>query len=119
LIGQASAAERDPFALPAGIQKKSAQKDKGAAGPETGAKESIQLFRVTTILVSGRTRVAAINGRIMREGEEIGGYRIQEISEQQVLLSRAKEKMVLKMEPGTGYIIKKSKTDPRVMGLSK
>ncbi|MEW6186288.1 MAG: hypothetical protein AB1585_11170 [Thermodesulfobacteriota bacterium] len=105
--------------MPAGIQKKGAQTGKETAGLENGVKEPVEVFRVTTILISGRTKIAAINGRIMREGDQLGGYRIREISEGQVTLSKGKEKMILNMDPDRGYFFKKLKTDPQVMGLSK
>jgi hypothetical protein len=116
---EATSGERNPFALPVGIQKKAALHSKEATGSETAGKEMFPVFRVTTILISGRTKVAAINGRLMREGDELNGYRIAEISGRQVTLSKGKEKLILKMDSEVGYFFKKSKSDHQVMGLSK
>lgn len=110
---------RDPFAYPAGVLKGVGLQKKEGTGPEKAEKESAPVFRVTTILVSGQTRVAAINGVLLRKGDELSGYRIAEIEEKQVILSRGKEKLVLKMDQEEKVFFKKVDSKNRVMGFSK
>lgn len=109
---------RDPFAYPAGVLKGGGGQKKEGAGPEKAEKESGPLFRVTTILVSGQTRVAAINGVLLRKGDELSGYRIVEIEAKQVTLSRGKEKLVLKMDSEEKVFFKKMDSKNRVMRFS-
>ena len=83
------------------------------------SRESAPGFRVTTILVSGRTKVAGINGVLRQKGDEVNGYRIAEIEEKQVTLVRGKDKRVLKIDPETGYFFKKIKSNNKLLGFSK
>jgi hypothetical protein len=87
---------RNPFTFPAGVLKGTGKQE--GIGPGQGDKESTPAFRVTTILVSGQTKVAAVNGVLVRKGEDVNGYRVVEIDETQVILRRGKERLVLKME---------------------
>jgi hypothetical protein len=116
---EGASGERDPFALPAGVQKGRTTQKKEGAGPAKTGQESAQGFRVTTILVSGRTKVAGINGVLRQKGDEVMGYRIMEIEEKQVTLSRGKEKLVLKIDPEVGYSFKKLNPKTQNMGFSK
>jgi hypothetical protein len=95
---EGASGERNPFSLPAGVQKGGALQKKEAGGPVKTGQESAPGFRVTTILVSGRNKVAGINGILRQKGEEVNGYQIMEIEEKQVTLSRGKEKLVLKID---------------------
>ena len=76
-------------------------------------------FRLTTILISGPTRVAAINGRLFRAGDELSGYRIGEIDEGQVMLVKGKEKLLLKIDSLSRYSFKSIHPDSRTLGFSK
>jgi hypothetical protein len=87
---------RNPFTFPVGVLKGTSKQDGAASGQAD--KDSSPSFKVTTILVSGQTKVAAINGILLRKGEEINGYRVVEIEENRVSLKRGKEKVILKME---------------------
>jgi hypothetical protein len=116
---EGASGERDPFALPAGVQKGRIIQKKEGAGPGKTGQESALGFRVTTILVSGQTKVAGINGVLRRKGEEVNGYRIMEIEEKQVALSRGKEKLVLKIDSEVGYSFKKLNSKNQTMGFSK
>jgi hypothetical protein len=101
MIGQAQGAPegRNPFTFPPGVLKGEGLAKKEGAGLEGTEKDTAPVFRVTTILVSGQIRVAAINGILLRRGEEMNGYRIMEINEKQVILSKGKEKLVLRIDP--------------------
>ncbi|MGA3084663.1 MAG: hypothetical protein ABSE95_07690 [Thermodesulfobacteriota bacterium] len=118
---EAFSGQRDPFAFPAGVQKGVVLKEKAGTGPGTGTGKAVQGsvpgFRVTTILVSGRTRVAAINGVLMKKGDKLDDYRIVEIEDHQVTLSRGKEKLMLKIDSEAGYSFKKLNSTNRVMGF--
>jgi hypothetical protein len=111
--------ERNPFALPAGVQRGGIEQKKEGAGPGPGELASAPVFRVTTILVSGRTKVAGINGVLRQKGDEVNGYRITEIDEKQVTLVRGKDKRVLKIDPEAGYSFKKINSNNQNMGFSK
>ncbi|MBI5604631.1 MAG: hypothetical protein HY879_14925 [Deltaproteobacteria bacterium] len=110
--------ERNPFAFPPGVQKGAMVKKEGS-GPEKTAQESAPLLQVTTILISGRTKVAAINGALLRIGDEVSGYRITEIEERQVTLSRGKEKRVVKIDPTEKIYFKNTESNNRIMGFSR
>jgi hypothetical protein len=111
--------ERNPFALPAGVQKGRTLEKKEGAGPVKVGRESAPGFRVTTILISGRTKVAAINGVLRQKGDEVSGYKILEIEDKQVVLSRGKEKLMINIDSGVGYSFKKLNSNIQVMGTSK
>ena len=110
--------ERNPFAFPPGVQKGGMVK-KEDSGPEKTAQESAPLLQVSTILISGQTKVAAINGALVRPGDEVSGYRITEIEERQVTLSRGKEKRVVKIDPAEKIYFKNTESNNRIMGFSK
>ena len=116
---EGASGERNPFALPSGVQKGRTMEKKEGAGTGKTGQESALGFRVTTILVSGRTKVAGINGVLRQKGDEVMGYRIMEIEEKQVTLSRGKEKLVLKIDPEVGYSFKKLNSKTQNMGFSK
>jgi hypothetical protein len=116
---EGASGERNPFALPAGVQKGGTLQKKEGAGPAKTGQESASGFRVTTILVSGKIKVAGINGVLRQKGDELNGYRIAEIEEKQVTLAREKEKLVLKIDPGVGYSFKKLNSYNQIMGFSK
>jgi len=116
---EAVSGQRDPFAYPSGVQKGAVLQKKAGTGTEKAVQGSVPRFRVTTILVSGRTRVAAINGVLMQKGDKLGDYRIIEIEDNQVTLSQGKEKLMLKIDSEVGYSFKKLNSTTRVMGFSK
>jgi len=120
---EAFSGQKDPFAFPSGVQKGVVLQKKAGTGPGTGTEKAVQGsvpgFRVTTILVSGRFRVAAINGVLMQKGDKLDDYRIVEIEDNQVTLSRGKEKLMLKIDSEVGYSFKKLNSTNRVMGFSK
>jgi hypothetical protein len=116
---EASSGQRDPFALPPGIVKGEGLQKKGGTGKEKEIQAGVPMFQLTTILVSGQTKVAALNGVLRQKGDEISGYRIVEIEEKQVTLSRGKEKLVLKIDQGGGFSFKKLKSNNQTMGFSK
>jgi hypothetical protein len=111
--------ERNPFALPGGVQKGGIEQKKEGAGPVKVGQESALGLRVTTILVSGRVRVAGINGVLRQKGDEVNGYRIAEIEEKQVTLVRGKDKRVLKIDLEAGYSFKKINSNHQSLGFSK
>jgi hypothetical protein len=113
----ASAEERNPFAFPKGVLKSEGMQKKG--GIEKASQGSAPEFRVTTILVSGRTKVAAINGVLMKKGDKVDGYQILEIEDKQVTLVRGKEKQVLKIDSTVGHSFKKVNSNHHIMGFSK
>jgi hypothetical protein len=100
---EGASGERNPFALPAEVQKSGAGQKPGETGAIKPGQEPFQGFRVTTILISGQTRVAAVNGVLKKKGDEIDGYRLAEIEEKQVTLVKGKEKLVLKIDSRAGY----------------
>jgi hypothetical protein len=116
---EGAAGERNPFALPAGVQKGGTLQKKEGDGPSKTGQESVPEFRLTTILISGKTKVAAINGVLKQKGDDVNGYRVMEIEDKQVFLSRGKEKRMITVDPGVGYSFKKLNSNIRVMGTSK
>lgn len=118
-VAQGAPDLRNPFAYPAGIKKGETQTKKEGAGPVKEAQDSQPVLKVTTILIGSKIRVASINGVLVRKGEEVKGYRIVEIEEKQVTLSRGKEKLVLKITPVERFFFKKEGSNTRVMGISK
>jgi hypothetical protein len=114
---EGASGERNPFDFPKGVQKSEVLKNKG--GTEKAKPESAPEFRVTTILVSGRTKVAAINGVLMKKGDKLGEYQIMEIEDKEVTLARGKEKQVLKIDSTVGYSFKKKNSNHHTMGFSK
>jgi len=119
LEAAASSGQRDPFAFPPGVKKGEGLQKKEGTGQEKEIQASAPLFRVTTILISGRTKWAAVNGVLKQKGDEVNGYRIMEIEEKQVILSRGKEKLMLNIDSGAGYLFKKLNSNNRVMGFEK
>jgi len=119
--GKAAAAPegRNPFAFSPGVQKGTPGLKKEGVVSEKGGQPATPTFRVTTILISGRTRVAAINGVLLRPGDALEGYRIEAIEDRQVVLGRGKEKLVLHIDSGDRYSFKKISQDNRIMGSSK
>lgn len=115
---EAAGVERNPFAFPPGVQKGPLPTKAGGAAEKT-ARESAPLFRVTTILISGKTKVAAVNGALLRLGDELSGYRLVEVEEKQVTLSKGKEKVVVKIDPTEKVFFRKTAPDNRTMGFSK
>ncbi len=116
---EGASGERNPFALPAGVQKGGIGKKIDGTGSAKVGPESTPGFRVTTILISGRTRVAAINGVLKQKGDEVNGYRIMEIEDKQVIFSKGKERLTIRIDPTVGYSFKKMNSNIRVMGTSK
>jgi hypothetical protein len=114
--GQGFSFGRDPFSFPPGVKKEAAgaKPEKGGIG-ESGLAEAMS-FRLTTILISGRHRVAALNGVLVREGDELGGYRVEAIEEKHLVLMRGKEKMVIHIDSGGKYFFKKTGQDRRLSG---
>jgi hypothetical protein len=110
---------RNPFTFPPGVQKGSPGMKKEGSGSEKGGQPVAPAFRVTTILISGQTRVAAINGTLVRIGDAVEGYRVEAIEDRQVALGRGKERLVLHIDSGDRYSFKKKNQDNRVMGSSK
>ncbi|MBA4394648.1 MAG: hypothetical protein C0407_13940 [Desulfobacca sp.] len=110
---------RNPFTFPAGVLKGEGLQNKEGGGPERPEKEAAPVFRLTTILISGQTKVAAINGMLLRKGEELSGYRIVEIEEKQVTLLRGKEKLVLRLDGEEKVFQKKMESKDRVTGFPK
>lgn len=115
---EAAGVERNPFAFPPGVQKGPLPVKPGSA-VEKKTQESGPVFRVTTILISGHTKVAAVNGVLMRPGDELNGYRLVEIEEKQVALAKGKEKVVVKIDPAEKVFFRKTVSNNRVMGFSK
>jgi hypothetical protein len=116
---QGASDTRDPFTIPSGSLKGEGWPKKEGGGPERAEKESAPVFRLTTILISGQIKVAAINGMLLRKGEELSGYRIVEIAEKQVTLSRGKEKLLLKMDQEEKGFLKKIESKDRVTRFPK
>ena len=112
-------AGRDPFAFPPGVQKATPGSKTEGTGLEKNGLPRAPVFRVTTILISGRNKVAVVNGFLVREGYELNGYRVAAIQEKQVVLERGKEKMVLHIDSGDKYFFKKTNHDRRLMGTSQ
>jgi len=119
LEAEGATGERNPFDLPVGIQKSGNLPAKEEGSQVKTGKESFPKFHVTTILISGRTRVAAINGILMQKGDNIDCYQIVDIEAKQVVLSKGKEKFMIKVDSNTGLFFKESKPNLRIMGLSK
>jgi hypothetical protein len=111
--------ERNPFALPPGIQKKNPPVGGEAASGRTKTWEGETDFKVTTILIGTRTKVAAINGKLVREGEEVEGFRVVGIFPAQVILMRGKEKKIVKLDYDPGRSFRKTLSGQRVMGQSQ
>jgi hypothetical protein len=110
---------RDPFSFPAGVQKGGVgSKGEKSGSDKVGAAEA-PVFRVTTILISGRNRVAALNGILVREGDDLGGYRVEAIEETHLVLKKGKEKMVIHIDSGDKYFFKKTSHDRRLSGSSQ
>lgn len=116
---EGAAGERNPFDLPGGIQKIGSLPLQEAGEATKGGRESVPKFRVTTILISGRAKVAAINGILRQIGDNINGYQIVDIEAKEVILSKGKERFAIKIDSNTGYLFKESKSNLQIMGLSK
>jgi hypothetical protein len=110
---------RDPFSLPPGVQKGVAGGRPGSPGAEKAGQADAAVFRVTTILISGPNRVAAVNGILVREGDELRGYRVEAIEDNRVVFKRGKEKMVIHIDSGDKYSFKKTSHDRQLSGSSQ
>ncbi len=115
----ASPGGRNPFAFPPGVQKGTAGMKKEGGLSEKGGQPVTPAFRVTTILISGQTRVAAVNGTLVRIGDALEGYRVEAIADRQVVLSRGREKLVLSIDSRDRYSFKEKNKDNRLTGSSK
>jgi hypothetical protein len=110
---------RDPFSFPPGVQKGAAGAKIEKNGSEKSGQAEAPVFRVTTILISGRNRVAALNGILVREGDELRGYRVEAIEENHLVLKRGKEKMVIHIDSDDKFFFKKTSHDRRLSGSSQ
>jgi hypothetical protein len=75
---------RDPFALPPGIA--SAGEPAGDESHGETAVEEQATVRLTAILISGRTRLAVINERVVGVGDRVNQEEIISITPEQVIL---------------------------------
>jgi hypothetical protein len=75
---------RDPFALPPGIVSASATA--GKEGQGEAAVEEQPTVRLTAILISGQTRLAVINEKVVGEGDRVNQEEIISITPEQVIL---------------------------------
>ena len=57
-------------------------------------------YRLTAVLISELRRIAVINGKLYREGDELDGARLTRIESQAVSLRRGSEDMVLRLSTG-------------------
>jgi MSHA biogenesis protein MshK len=64
------------------------------------SEEAPPATQLQSILISGRRRVAVINGNTVALGEMIGEARVVKITETEVVLKTGEETEVLKMYPG-------------------
>jgi hypothetical protein len=63
-------------------------------------------FLLTTILISGNIKVAAINGKLVRTGETLDGYEVRLIEAKRVILTKGKEKKILYLTPLEHFFVK-------------
>jgi hypothetical protein len=110
---------RNPFTFPQGVQKGMTGVNKEGGGTAKGGEPGTPAFRLTTIMISGQTKVAAINGTLVRIGDLLEGYRIEAIEDRQVVLRRGKERLNLPIDSKDRYSIKKKNQDNRLMGSSQ
>jgi hypothetical protein len=94
--------ERDPFSYPPDIvkalQMKRALEAKGGVPGGEGALQTPSpalSFKLSGILWTERGRVAAINQKIVKEGELLQEYRVARIERDRVILKKEKEEVVL------------------------
>jgi hypothetical protein len=111
--------ERNPFALPAGVWKIVGEGKKMGSEPVKSGQDQTPAFRVTTILISARHKLAVLNGLLKQEGDEINGYLIAEIEERSVTLVKGKHKMEVPLDSKNGYFFKSKKSNNSILGFSK
>jgi hypothetical protein len=90
---------RDPFALPYWAEEDDGTESQPvrAARSEPERTGDKQQYKLSTILISGSSRLAVINYRIYSEGEKIGGEKVSEITLDHVVLSDGSEERVLRI----------------------
>lgn len=64
---------------------------------EAGAEKKGQSFKLNGIMDSKGTRMAVINGRVLKAGESIEGWTLVEITNNSVTLDNGAEKMTLQL----------------------
>ncbi len=100
-------AERNPFSLPPGVQKGGPGEAKpGVLVPGMLPAPAESQFLLTTILISGNIKVAAINGKLVRTGETLDGYEVRLIEAKRVILTKGKEKKILYLTPLEHFFVK-------------
>jgi Tfp pilus assembly protein PilO len=88
------AVRRDPF-----LEKKLGMEKRIAAGPERGKRRRRSPpLKLNGIIHIGKTKVAIINDKIVREGDEIARHRIVRIGEDEVIAVRRRKERILKIE---------------------
>jgi hypothetical protein len=90
---------RDPFALPGWV----AEQEKGETppvkavrqrGPRTGDKPQ---YKLSTILITGSSRLAVINDKVYAVGDKIGGEEISKITLDHIVLTDNSQERVLRV----------------------
>jgi len=61
---------------------------------------------LTAVLIAANRRVAVINGRLYREGEDVAGARITRIDSHSVQLTRSGETRVVALSTGPARVIR-------------
>jgi len=84
---------KDPFELPPGIQLQAVKE--GEVSPEA-IKPHIQ--KVTAILITDSRKVAAINHKVMVEGDFIDGEKVLEIKPDSVILEKGDQRIKILLE---------------------
>jgi hypothetical protein len=103
--------DRDPFALPGWV----AEQEKGEIPPvkavrqerpRTGDKPQ---YRLSTILITGSSRLAVINDKVYAVGDKIGGEEISKITLDHIVLTDNSRERVLKVpQPQTEVTVEDS-----------
>ena len=93
---------RDPFFTLEEEQAHRARKPapRPTPGPSPPASASLPSYTVRLVLISGTSKLAAINGRLVSEGEMLGEERVAEILPNAVILERAGERRKVEIAGG-------------------
>jgi len=78
---------RDPFTSPYQVAEETAVSSEKTARPRPGGAQEVPEYKLSTILISGTSRLAVIDDRVYGVGDQIGGEKISKITLDHVVLT--------------------------------
>ena len=88
---------RDPFALPLWVEEETETQPVKAARPRPERAGKKPQYKLSTILITGSSRLAVIDDRVYAEGDSIGDEEISKITLDHIVLTDNSQERVLRV----------------------